>query len=121
MTPRPMTTVANAKPTSIGLIEGAAARTGAIGAEGAFGAALGRAWAGIGATAGAAGTAAVVTATAGAPGAGILIAGPPVGLGGKLMRTVCFFCAASAALGGSAGVGGVPGFRGSAIGNVDKI
>lgn len=29
------------------------------------------------------------------------IEGPPVGLGGRLMRTVCFFCETSAALGGS--------------------
>lgn len=47
---------------------------------------------------------------AGVDAAGILIEGPPAGFGGKLMRTVCFFWAASAGLGGSGagdGVGGI--------------
>jgi hypothetical protein len=43
------------------------------------------------------------------------MAGPPVGFGGKLMRTVCFFAVASAGFAGSGegGVGGTGG--GSAI------
>jgi len=78
-------------------LAGAAAATGAAGAELAEGAGALAA----GAAAGAAGAAAE----------GTRIDGPPVGLGGKLMRTVCFFWDASAALGGSGvadgGTGGV--------------
>ena len=70
------------------------------------------------AAAGAAG-AAVCAEPTGALGEGILIEGPPAGLGGRLMRTVCFFCIASAGFGGSeAGVGaGGTGEVGSDIGN----
>ena len=90
-------TVAKARPTSKPLTTERTAATEA-----------GRAGAGAGAAglaAGAAGTArgAAGTATAaGAPGTGILMDGPLDGFGGRLMRTVCFFCAASAGLGGSA-------------------
>lgn len=119
MTQRPTTTVANASPRSTGLTTaaaflgaGAAAGAGlaAAGAAGAGAWARGAGAAGAGAGAGAAGAdgaaAAVAAAGAGAGAAGILIAGPPAGFGGRLMRTVCFFCAASAGLGGS-GDGGV--------------
>ncbi len=109
-----MATTAKARPRSSPLIaagraaagagrEGAATGAGAAGlagreaADGAAG--------GAGAAAGAAGTAVWAEPT-GALGEGILIDGPPAGFGGRLMRTVCFFCVASAALGGSgAGVG----------------
>jgi len=121
---------AKARPTSrpltpaerAGAGRGAAAgfAAGAAGAAAAAGAAVagldmaaGAAEAGEGgagrAAAGAAGAAgaaagAGVDAAAGAAAEGIRIDGPPAGLGGRLMRTVCFFCAASAGLGGS-GVG----------------
>ncbi len=45
----------------------------------------------------------------GAPAAGRRIDGPPAGLGGSEMRTVCFFCAASAGFGGSGVAPGAPG------------
>lgn len=52
---------------------------------------------------------AVEVDAAGVDAAGILIEGPPAGFGGKLMRTVCFFWAASAGLGGSGAGDGVGG------------
>ena len=52
-----------------------------------------------------------VAATGAEVAIGTRIDGPPVGLGGRLMRTVCFFCETSAAVGGSGvsegGTGGV--------------
>jgi len=54
--------------------------------------------------AGAAGVAALAGVAAGAAAAGMRIEGPPAGFGGRLILTVCFFCAASAGFGGS-GVG----------------
>ena len=45
--------------------------------------------------------AAGVVALAGAAAGGIRIEGPPAGLGGRLILTVCFFWAASAGFGGS--------------------
>ena len=120
-----MRTTAKASPRSSPLI---AAGRGAAGAgrEGA-GAATGAGTAGLvamgadetgAAATGAAGAAAVWAEPTGALGEGILIDGPPAGFGGRLMRTVCFFCVASAALGGSgAGVGaGGTGGVGSDIG-----
>ena len=55
--------------------------------------------------------AAGAAATGAAEGAveGIRIDGPPAGLGGNEMRTVCFFCAASAGFGGSGVAPGAPG------------
>ncbi len=97
-----------ASPKSIALIAGAAGRGAGAGLEGGgAGAAetLGAAGAAAGAlppgVAGGGAGIAMVCLAAGAPAAGILMAGPPVGLGGKLIRTVCFFCA-------SAGFGGSP-------------
>jgi hypothetical protein len=67
---------------------------GAAGAFAAAGAAGVAAWAaGVAAGAAAAGAAGLA--------AGIRIDGPPAGLGGRLIRTVCFFAAASAGFGGS--------------------
>jgi hypothetical protein len=92
---------------------GLAAGFGAAGAAGAatdaFAAAAGAAGAAAGA-AGAAAAGAAVGAAGAAEAEGTRIDGPPAGLGGRLMRTVCFFCDASAALGGSgAGDGGTGG------------
>lgn len=116
-------TVANANPTSMPLTAGAAARAGAgagrAGAAGGAGAAGFAGAAGAAAGAGAAGAATEAAAAgAGAAGAGILIEGPPAGLGGRLMRTVCFLAAASAGLGGSGAGAGGTGELGSAIGNL---
>jgi len=117
MTQSPTTTVAKARPRSMGLTATGArlATTGAAGAG--FGAAAGADAAAFGAGAaaagaagadGAAGAAAVAAATeAGAAWEGILIEAPPAGFGGRLIRTVCFFCAASAGFGGSGAGGGV--------------
>jgi len=69
----------------------AAGAAGAFAAAGAAGVAAGAA----GVAAGAAAAGAAVLA------AGIRIDGPPAGLGGRLIRTVCFFAAASAGFGGS--------------------
>ncbi len=131
----PTTTPAKARPTSMPLTPAAAragaaaGRAGAAAGAGAATAAAG--FAGAAAAAGAAGAAAAGAAgaaaagAAGAPaGAGILIEGPPAGLGGRVMRTVCFFWAesAAAALGASgagagAGAGGT-GLVGSDIGEM---
>lgn len=46
---------------------------------------------------------------AGAAVAGILMDGPPEGLGGRLMRTVCFLAAASAGAGPGVPAGGIGG------------
>ena len=114
-------TVANAKPTS-SMLTAAADRAGAIGAgrDGAGAAAAGAGLAGgaeVALATGAAG-AAVCAEPTGALGAGILMDGPPAGFGGRLMRTVCFFWAASADFGGSAAgaAGGGTGEVGSDIG-----
>ena len=117
-------TVANASPTSRPLTlarTGATERTGAgLGAGvdtvetveggGVF------AWPEIPITgaddgAGAAGRGAVgAAAGAGvAPAAGRRMEGPPAGLGGREIRTVCFFWAASAGFGGSGLAPGAPG------------
>ena len=61
----------------------------------------------MGAAVGAA-DAAAIGAGAGAV-EGIRMDGPPAGLGGSEMRTVCFFCAASAGFGGSGVAPGAPG------------
>lgn len=131
----PTTTPAKARPTSMPLTPAAAragaaaGRAGAAAGAGAATAAAG--FEGAAAAAGAAGAAAAGAAgaaaagAAGAPaGAGILIEGPPAGLGGRVMRTVCFFWAesAAAALGASgagagAGAGGT-GLVGSDIGEM---
>lgn len=115
-------TVANANPTSMPLTDGAAARAGAgagrAGAAGGAGAAGLAGAAGAACGAGAAGAAVAAAAGAGAAGAGILIDGPPAGLGGRLMRTVCFLAAASAGLGGSGAGAGGTGELGSAIGKL---
>lgn len=103
-----------APPTRAGRPAGAAGR-GAVGAPGltpaagAAGAAAGRA----GAAAGGGGVAAGADAGAAeAPaGLGILIEGPPAGRGGRLIRTVCFFCDTSGAFAGS-GFGFDGGFGG---------
>ena len=44
--------------------------------------------------------------------------GPDAGLGGRLIRTVCFFAAASAGFGGSTGAGAIEGggVAGAAVG-----
>ena len=114
----PTATAAMARPRSIPLTAGEAGRGGGEGLEaggGGAAAALGAVWALAeaiaepGAAGGGAGIAMVCLA-AGAPAAGILMAGPPVGLGGKLMRTVCFFWASAAFAGspppGAGGTGG---------------
>ena len=83
----------------------AGAAAAVLAAEAAGAAATGAAGDG---TAGAAGAA--TGAGDGAAAAGTRMEGPPAGFGGRLMRTVCFFCAeASAALGGSGAAGGVTG------------
>ena len=114
--------MAKASPMSNPAIAAGRAAAGLAGAAGALGAAATAGAAGLAGAAAATGAAgaelaegagalAAGAATAGAAAEGTRIDGPPVGLGGKLMRTVCFFWDASAALGGSGvadgGTGGV--------------
>jgi hypothetical protein len=100
-------------PPMVAALAGAAGLAAGFGASGAAGAATDAFAATAGAAAGAAGdaaTGAAVGAAGAAVAEGTRIDGPPAGLGGRLMRTVCFFCDASAALGGSgAGDGGTGG------------
>ncbi len=105
----PSSATANPNPTSRplgpdGAREGAGTGRGeAATGAGRAGVAMaddGAAGAGLGA-AGAAGAAVAAAGAAGAAADGIRIEGPPAGFGGRLMRTVCFFCVASAGFGGS--------------------
>ena len=121
----PRTMAAKANPMSrplmlaglaAGRLAGAAGfAAGAAGAAAGFAAGAADCVVGVAETAAAgAGTAgeagAATGAGAGAAAAGTRIDGPPAGLGGRLMRTVCFFWAdASAGLGGSAAAGGLTG------------
>lgn len=90
----------------------AGAAAGAAGTAGFDAGAAGIEGAAFAAGTAAAGAAATGAAGAGAAGAavGIRIDGPAAGFGGRLMRTVCFFCTASPA-GGVGGVGGLEYFR----------
>ncbi len=91
--------------TAVGRGVGVAAAAGAAGREivlGPVAGAAGRLTGAAGAEVGMAGI--VDTGAAGAvagAAAGIRIEGPPLGFGGRLIRTVCFFWVASVALGGS--------------------
>jgi hypothetical protein len=112
---RPATAAAIANPVSNPLTAGAEAWRGAGGRCPGLGAAVGRGGGVVlgeaaDCAAGAAAGAAAVTVR-GAEGAGILMLGAAVGLGGRLIRTVSFLgctLAASAGLGGTAPEG-VPG------------